>query len=78
MKVSLRDSDTPVCLRVCVCVTAEAAAGSMMDEEPGRDGAGDVHVSACERVNPSPAKKQDAEHPSKTSEIPHSTTILAH
>ena len=50
----------------------------MMDEDRGRDGAGDVHVSACERVNPSPAKKRDAEHPSTTNEIPHMTTIIAH
>lgn len=60
---------------------AEAAAGSVMDEER-RVGGGDVHIAARERANPpsiSPRlKKHNSEHPSTTNEIPHTTTILAH
>lgn len=42
---------TPMCLWVCVCMIAGAAAGSMMDEKRCV-GAGDVHAAACEWVNP--------------------------
>lgn len=67
-------------------MTAEAAAGSMMDEEwraGAGAGAGDVHIAALrERVNPLSASPQACKETqlqaSTTNEIPHTATILAH
>lgn len=57
---------------VCVCMIAEVAAGSMMDE-----GAKDIHIAACERINPLPTKETQL-WASTTNSIPHTATILAH
>lgn len=51
---------------------AEVAAGSMMDE-----GAKDIHIAACERINPLPTKETQL-GASTTNSIPHTTPILAH